>query len=95
MGDFNVVRCAEERMGSCFNPSKASDFNAFIDSADLIDPPLGARKFTWIGCGGLKLSKLDRFLISQELLDTWLGLSPVVLDCCFSDHAQSSLSRHL
>lgn len=87
MGDFNVVRFAEERLGSTFNSRKASAFNSFIDAADLVDPPLGARRFTWVGWGELKLSKLDRFLICKDLLDTWAGLSPTVLDRCFSDHA--------
>lgn len=63
MGDFNVVRCAEERLGSSFNLSKATDFNCFIDAAQLFEPTLGAKRFTWIGNGGSKLSKLDRFLL--------------------------------
>lgn len=46
MGDFNVVRWAEERLGSTFHQNKASAFNSFIEAADLIDPPLGARWFT-------------------------------------------------
>lgn len=41
MGDFNVVRYAEERLGCSFNHNKASDFNCFIDAAQLFEPPLG------------------------------------------------------
>lgn len=47
---------------------------------------MGGRQFTWIGQGGLKLSKLDRFLLSRDLLVLWPHLSVVVLDRCFADH---------
>lgn len=69
MGDFNVVRCAEEREGCSFNLTRATDFNNFINAAQLIEPLLGAKRFTWIGYGGSKLSKLDRFLLSKEFYD--------------------------
>lgn len=39
MGNFNVVRCAEEMLESSFNLSEASVFNSFINSAELLDPP--------------------------------------------------------
>lgn len=44
------------------------------------------KRLTWIDRGGSKLNKLDRFLISRELLDVWRGLYGTVLDRCFSDH---------
>lgn len=86
MGDFNVVRQERERKGSTFNGRKASDFNEFINSAGLMEVGMGIRKYTWIDREGSKLSKLDRFLISRELLDFWSGLYATILDRCFSDH---------
>lgn len=47
---------------------------------------MGARKFTSVGQGGLKQSKLDRFLLSTELLEIWPGLSVVGLERNFLDH---------
>lgn len=87
MGDFNVVRCTEERLGSCFNLTKVTDFNNFIDFSQLIEPPLRAKRFTWIGRGGSKLSKLGRFLLLKEFYNVWPSLSAIVLDRCFSDHS--------
>lgn len=63
MGDFNVVRSESEKKGSLFYKAKAEDFNNFINHANLLDLSLGCKKFTWIGQGGAKLSKLDRFLV--------------------------------
>ncbi|GJX66823.1 RNA-directed DNA polymerase, eukaryota, reverse transcriptase zinc-binding domain protein [Tanacetum coccineum] len=41
MGDFNEVRAAEERFGSCFNERQATLFNSFITNSSLIDVSLG------------------------------------------------------
>ncbi|GKC20676.1 RNA-directed DNA polymerase, eukaryota, partial [Tanacetum coccineum] len=41
MGDFNVVRVLEERMGSEFNINMAESFNNFIMENDLVDVSLG------------------------------------------------------
>lgn len=69
MGDFNVVREAGERKGSIFNGRKALAFNEFINLAQLKEVGMGIKGYTWIDRGGSKLSKLDRFLLSRELLD--------------------------
>lgn len=63
-GDFNVVRKKKERRCCLFDPAKADDFNPFISRNDLLEVSMGARKFTRVGQGGSKLSKLDRFLLS-------------------------------
>lgn len=86
MGNFNVVRNADERKANTFNSWKAKEFNNFIISTQLFEANIWARKFTWISKGGKKLSKLDRFLLSRELFDCWPGSGVVVLDHTFSDH---------
>ncbi|GKB81766.1 RNA-directed DNA polymerase, eukaryota, reverse transcriptase zinc-binding domain protein [Tanacetum coccineum] len=48
-----------------FMHQHADNFNSFIDNSGLIDLPLGSRRFTWMNKAGTKLSKLDRFLISE------------------------------
>ncbi|GKB00766.1 hypothetical protein Tco_0828759 [Tanacetum coccineum] len=55
-----------ERSGSLFSRQDADNFNSFIDKSGLINLPLGGRLFTWMNKAGTKLSKLDRFLISEE-----------------------------
>ncbi|GKB32574.1 RNA-directed DNA polymerase, eukaryota, reverse transcriptase zinc-binding domain protein [Tanacetum coccineum] len=67
--DMNEVRNAQERYGSIFSRSEAEVFNTFINSTNLIDLPMGGHSFTWMNKQGTKLSKLDRFLISEEVLN--------------------------
>ncbi|GAU32659.1 hypothetical protein TSUD_218360 [Trifolium subterraneum] len=47
-GDFNVVRCLEERRSSRVGPCQSDHipFNIFIEDNNLVDLPLGGRKFT-------------------------------------------------
>lgn len=48
-GDFNAVRCPEERrsVGSAVNYAGSASFNALIDDNGLIDLPFRGRRFTW------------------------------------------------
>lgn len=39
------------------------------------------------------MSKLDRFLVSKELLANWPSLSAKVLECVFSDHCPIMLKN--
>nr|GEV55251.1 RNA-directed DNA polymerase, eukaryota [Tanacetum cinerariifolium] len=66
MGDFNEVRFASEQHGSSFSSSNATEFNSFIANTNLIDIPLGGYSFMWSGKYANKMSKLDRFLVSEE-----------------------------
>nr|GEY47923.1 RNA-directed DNA polymerase, eukaryota [Tanacetum cinerariifolium] len=68
IGDFNEVRSKEERFGTIFNNHNASVFNSFITSGGLVEVPLEGCAFTWCHKSGNKLSKLDRFLISKDLM---------------------------
>nr|GEX76886.1 RNA-directed DNA polymerase, eukaryota [Tanacetum cinerariifolium] len=65
MGDFNEVRRMEERWGSTFNAQGASVFNSFITSLGLIDVQLEGYSFTWAHPSASKMSKLDRFLVTD------------------------------
>ncbi|GJZ12510.1 RNA-directed DNA polymerase, eukaryota [Tanacetum coccineum] len=85
-GDFNEVRCPEERMNSQYNDRSARKFNEFIRECELIDVPMGGRRFMRISDDGLKFSKLDRFLVSGGFRDLWTDLSVVALDRKLSDH---------
>nr|GEZ65843.1 RNA-directed DNA polymerase, eukaryota [Tanacetum cinerariifolium] len=65
LGDFNEVRSIDERRGSCFNPSSARVFDHFISSSGFVDVKLEGYAFTWSHPSGSKISKLDRFLVSE------------------------------
>ncbi|GJZ47836.1 RNA-directed DNA polymerase, eukaryota [Tanacetum coccineum] len=86
MGDFNEVRFDYERFGSLFNSLGAIAFNNFITMAGLIDLPLEGYSFTWSHKTASKMSKLDRFLISEGLLSLFPSISALCLDKYLSDH---------
>ncbi|GJV81698.1 RNA-directed DNA polymerase, eukaryota [Tanacetum coccineum] len=86
MGDFNEVRSNSERYGSVFNKIGAKHFNEFIANAGLVEIPLGGCSYTWCHKSAKKMSKLDRFLISDSLLNSCPGMSSVSLDRYLSDH---------
>ncbi|PWA50859.1 RNA-directed DNA polymerase, eukaryota, Nucleotide-binding alpha-beta plait domain protein [Artemisia annua] len=86
MGDFNEVHWEHERFGSVFNQQGAMVFNKFISSASLIDLPLDGYSFTWSHKSASKMSKLDRFLISEGLMELFPHLSAICLDKNLSDH---------
>nr|GEV01115.1 hypothetical protein [Tanacetum cinerariifolium] len=83
---FNEVRSESERFGTLFNPQGANAFNSFISSTGLTDLPLGGYSFTWAHKSATKMSKLDRFLISEGLMITFPHLSALCLDKHLSDH---------
>ncbi|GJZ87413.1 RNA-directed DNA polymerase, eukaryota, partial [Tanacetum coccineum] len=86
MGDFNEVRDSSERFNSVFNKHGAELFNDFIAKAGLTEVPLGGCIFTWCHKTASKMSKLDRFLVSDSLLCNCPRISSVTLDRYLSDH---------
>ena len=86
MGDFNEVRYKEERFGSIFKPHDADIFNSFIRNAGLSEVHLGGSTFTWCHKSAAKMSKLDRFFISNSLLNSCPHVSAITLDRFLSDH---------
>ncbi|KAJ9543548.1 hypothetical protein OSB04_023255 [Centaurea solstitialis] len=91
-GDFNEVRGDHEILNTITNLRGAEDFNSFIGNCDLIEVPLGNRRFTRVSDDGRKFSKLDRFLISRNFGDVWKGLGTIALDRRWSDHYPIMLS---
>jgi len=67
-GDFNEIRCAEERRSIRGEGVVAAThfFNRFIDDNGMIDLPLCGRKYTWYKGYGSCMSRLDRFLLSED-----------------------------
>ncbi|GJT46746.1 RNA-directed DNA polymerase, eukaryota, reverse transcriptase zinc-binding domain protein [Tanacetum coccineum] len=85
-GDMNAVRNEQEMVGSIFNNTEADHFNSFIDATGLVDLPLGGRSFTWMNKACTKLSKLNRFLILENVTDLLLDIHITALDRIWSDH---------
>ncbi|XP_071728915.1 uncharacterized protein [Rutidosis leptorrhynchoides] len=85
-GDFNEVREASDRLNSQFIQYRATCFNNFILSNNLIEIPINGKRFTRISDDGLKFSKLDRFLVLDNFLKLWEDLSVIALDRRLSNH---------
>ncbi|GJT13298.1 RNA-directed DNA polymerase, eukaryota [Tanacetum coccineum] len=68
MGDFNEVRCMEDRLGSVYNAQGANEFNSFISNSGLVEIQLEGYSFTWSLQSAKKMSKLDCFFVSDGLL---------------------------
>lgn len=73
MGDFNVVANREERTGrsAYWGYKDMVDFNVFVDNMNLIDPPLYGKKYTYFCSDGIAASRLDRFFISDGIMNLW------------------------
>ncbi|PWA77072.1 hypothetical protein CTI12_AA228410 [Artemisia annua] len=93
LGDFNEVPYAHERKGSLFCKKGALLFNTFILDANLVDLPMGGRKFTRMNKFGNKLSKIDRILVSQDFILKWPH-SNAALPRDVSDHCPLILKTH-
>nr|GEY90244.1 RNA-directed DNA polymerase, eukaryota [Tanacetum cinerariifolium] len=85
-GDFNEVCTQDERFGSIFNIKGAAILNSFIASSGLVDVPMGVCSFTWVHKSAAKMSKLDRFFISEGLMESCPNISAITLDRYLSDH---------
>ena len=86
MGDFNEVRYARERFGSVFHQNQADVFNEFIQDSELVDVMLGGYNFTWTDKWASKMSKIDRFLVSESFLEMFVNSEGVVLEKAVPDH---------
>ncbi|XP_071713337.1 uncharacterized protein [Rutidosis leptorrhynchoides] len=85
-GDFNEVREQSDRLNCVFHEARAGRFNEFIVRNNLIEIPIKGRKFTRVSDDGVKFSKLDRFLVTDDFIKLWKDLSINVLDRKESDH---------
>ncbi|GJU85983.1 RNA-directed DNA polymerase, eukaryota, reverse transcriptase zinc-binding domain protein [Tanacetum coccineum] len=57
------------------------------DIKGLIDLPIGGRYFTWMNKAGTKLSKLDRFRISEGITEYIPDIKITAIDRMWSDHS--------
>ncbi|GJS11635.1 RNA-directed DNA polymerase, eukaryota [Tanacetum coccineum] len=86
MGDFNEVRFPGDRMGTVFNVQGANEFNCFISNSGLTEVQLEGYSFTWSHPSAKKMSKLDRFFVTDGLFSLFPHISAVCLDRNLLDH---------
>ncbi|KHN11878.1 hypothetical protein glysoja_041393, partial [Glycine soja] len=89
LGDFNSIRHQDERVSAAqfVGPDPSiSEFNSWISEMALEEVRSIGRKFTWFRPNGSAMSRLDRFLLSDEWFLQWPDSTQFVLDRDFSDH---------
>ncbi|GJY65492.1 putative reverse transcriptase domain-containing protein [Tanacetum coccineum] len=86
MGEIISSKGVEEVFGSIFNVHGANLFNSFISATGLVEVSLGGSRFTWCHKSAKKMSKLDRFLVSENLLVSCPQLNAITLERFLSDH---------
>jgi hypothetical protein len=88
-GDFNIIRCPEEKNNDSFQGRWPFIFNAIIDSLDLREIALSSQQFTWANRHETPTyEKLDRFLASVEWEQKFPLVSVRALTRSGSDHTQ-------
>ncbi|CAJ2657018.1 unnamed protein product [Trifolium pratense] len=95
-GDFNAVKHVDERR-SVRGDHRSLDhvpFSRFIEDNTLVDLPLIGRKFTWYKGDGFSMSRLDRFLLSEEGCLAWPNCRQVARLRGLSDHCPLVLSAN-
>ncbi|XP_058733537.1 uncharacterized protein LOC131605163 [Vicia villosa] len=87
-GDFNAVCDKGERKGERvqMDGGEIQEFNEFISSMEMIDLSVLGNRFTWFNQAGSTCSRLDKFLISEGLVDLWEIDRQVVGERSVSDH---------
>ncbi|KAK8628221.1 hypothetical protein V6N13_063931 [Hibiscus sabdariffa] len=92
-GDFNITKSKEEKIGVCFHRRAMREFSEFIETLSLVNIPLMGGWFTWSNFRDVpSFSRLDRFLISTEVLLLWPDLFQCVHPKSISDHNPVSMS---
>lgn len=88
-GDFNSTREGSKRMGRNLDSKimESNEFNEFIVMVDLVDVPLIGSRFTWSNKEGSIKSRLDKFMLSEGLIDSWKIVGPKVGDMDIFDHS--------
>ncbi|GJX62020.1 RNA-directed DNA polymerase, eukaryota [Tanacetum coccineum] len=64
----------------------ARSFNHFISSSGLVDVKMEGYSFTWSHPSASKMSKLDRFLVSEGIISLFPSLTALCLDHHLLDH---------
>nr|GEW24614.1 hypothetical protein [Tanacetum cinerariifolium] len=82
----SIFKKEYERYGSNFIPSNARAFNQFISSSSLLEVKMEGSSFTWSHPSATKMSKLDRFLVSDGIFLTFPAITAICHDRHLSDH---------
>lgn len=93
-GDFNEILSRGERLGEGTRSYKRGmeDFREFLARMEVIDIPCVGGKFTWYKDNGKAMSRIDRFLVSNNLIEVWGVIDQRIGVRDFSDHTPIRLN---
>jgi hypothetical protein len=79
--DFNIIQSANERRSRVSGSRQEyfSHFNQLMDENILFDLSLSGRSFTWYRGDRLYMSRLERFILSNEWFSIWMNCIQMVL----------------
>ncbi|XP_058746654.1 uncharacterized protein LOC131619586 [Vicia villosa] len=82
-----------ERLGAgeFYGKRGMEDFQEFIGRMGVVDIPCVGGKFTWFKANGKAMSRLDRFLVSRNLMDMWGVIDQRIGKRDISDHVPIQL----
>lgn len=87
-----MVRFPFEKKGARTLTWSMETFFEFINENELIDLPLLGRKFTWSNNQErVAMSRIDRFLLSKEWDEHFVGAISTALSTLISDHSPIKL----
>ncbi|GMJ01242.1 hypothetical protein HRI_003793400 [Hibiscus trionum] len=95
-GDFNIVRRQSEKLGVYFHKKAMNEFEDFIEELALIDLPFSGGAYTW--CSNREahaFCRLDRFLLTADMLLKWLELIQKLCVSSISDHKPVILCNNI
>ncbi|XP_058759232.1 uncharacterized protein LOC131632500 [Vicia villosa] len=92
-GDFNEITSRAERLGAGggFNLRGMEEFREFIASMGVVDIPC-VGKYSWFKDNGKSMSRIDRFLVSESLIDDWGVINQRIGNRDISDHVPINLN---
>ncbi|XP_058757308.1 uncharacterized protein LOC131630545 [Vicia villosa] len=72
-GDFNAVKNRGERKGrtAVGNHAEWDEVSSFINDIGLLDVSCKGKKFSWFSSDGRPKSRIDRFLVSSNIVNWW------------------------
>jgi len=93
-GDFNAIRSAAERrtVSGATHQASIDNFNGFVVNNNLVDLPLRGRTYTWYRGDGRTMSRIDRFLLTDNWVLTWPNCIQLAVSRGLSDHCPLVLS---
>ncbi|XP_058775987.1 uncharacterized protein LOC131650289 [Vicia villosa] len=87
-GDFNAVKDRRERKGrsGVVNNIEMDLFADFINKYFLVDVPCKGKKFSWYSGDGKSMSRIDRFLVANNMVNRWGVIGKLIGNRDISDH---------